>query len=393
MLVLWYGIITICFIGNSIHFLHFVVQLLIALKLIIGLDGSSEFKISDFAAQVNDILKLKPSSSFSRRKSYGHQSSSPVKTLFVWREWVRFIEYRRITLEQTHVPTAIRKGVVHKMDPEYVLRFAKTEGFLHCHRTGKPETNPKEDQILKVLDQTAKRFVPSTDLPKRIPVFRPTVLGNHGLAEQLIEFDRCQFGLLEQDFSKSSLAFALEPKIIAEALKKADPPHKLKVCLGPAYNDVNLTMPFISSRTKMSSLISQIDRHGVKHIKFKPEIITATTKSDAEEEEEDEEDEDINKTQRSLLLFQPASGYWSRSTYLRFMSNSEWSLFSAELPETFVWMLNIICEIIEETPKDLYIKLNYLETIILMRHTKLEHSLTPAKILKHRLVSAMRSEI
>lgn len=131
-------------------------------------------------------------------------------------------------------------------------------------------------------------------------------------------------------------------------------------------------------------------------MKLKPEVISASAMSEEKEEDDDEEDEDENGSQRprrSLLLFQPASAYWSRSAYLKTMTRSEWDLFSTELPSTFVWMLNLISDTVEESPKDLYITLNYLETIIFMRHTKLDHSLTDAKILKHRLVSAMRKDV
>ena len=106
------------------------------MKLIFGLDGATEYKISDFAEQANNLLKLKPSSSFARRKGSENvlpkQSSMGVKTLFVWKDWVRFIEYRRLAMERNHVPTAIRKGLVKKMDPDYVLRFAQNEGYYHC---------------------------------------------------------------------------------------------------------------------------------------------------------------------------------------------------------------------------------------------------------------------
>ena len=84
------------------------------MKLIFGLDGATEYKISDFAEQVNNLLKLKPSSGFARKKqgseNVRHQPSfMDVRTLFVWKEWVRFIEYRRNAINRNHVPTAIRR--------------------------------------------------------------------------------------------------------------------------------------------------------------------------------------------------------------------------------------------------------------------------------------------
>ncbi|KAI9558157.1 hypothetical protein GHT06_014910 [Daphnia sinensis] len=386
--------------GQSIYAASLV---LISLKFVFGLDGTTEYKISDFAEKYNELLKLKPSSGFSRRQASaengncdnGSHQPSDTKPLFVWREWVRFIEFRRIAIERTHVPTAIRKDLLDKIDPEYVLRFAENEGFLLCNSKSTDEERPEKEKVLlsfieKLSDTYPKPFTPT----KRIPIFRPSLLGSQGLAEQLIEFDESKYGLLKQDFSSSSLVFARNPKVLASALKKANPPHGLKLQKGPAYKKVRLTTPFINSRcgislnTKSERTI-ETNRYGCKIFELNPEIVPVSALSD---EEGEEDDDNCTQPEPSLLLFQPAADYWISSAVARLMSINEWNLFSAGLPPTFLWMLKLISEGIEETPRDFYIAFQCVESIIMLRHTELKHTLSEGKQIKSRLVAAMRSK-
>ncbi|EFX61149.1 hypothetical protein DAPPUDRAFT_340563 [Daphnia pulex] len=74
------------------------------------------YRISDSSTNVNNLLKLKPLSSFASKQhgfenENNQEKSQGIKTLFFWKEWVRFIEYRRNVIDRTHVPTAIRKAI------------------------------------------------------------------------------------------------------------------------------------------------------------------------------------------------------------------------------------------------------------------------------------------
>jgi hypothetical protein len=186
------------------------------MKLVLGLDGTTEFQISDFATKVNNLLKLKPSSSFASKQQgveneNNQETSQGTKTLFVWKEWVRFIEYRRNVIDRTHVPTAIRKAIVKKMDPAYVYQFAQTEGFYHYNRPT-TELSEIDRSILEVFEKASKRFPSPPGPPKRIPRFRSSLFGLQSLADQLLEFDPSEYGQLKQEFSTSSLVFARKPK-------------------------------------------------------------------------------------------------------------------------------------------------------------------------------------
>ena len=343
--------------------------------------------MSNFAQKINELLNLKPSSSFTRGNLDRNAdiSFSSMRTLFVWEEWVRFIRHRSYVLERTHVPTAIRKGTVRKMDPQYIIHFVKNEGKSHLNVRGY-ETGLKsqDEQIQQIVEQFSTVFPSSSQ--KKIPIFRPSLLGIHGLAEQLIEFDSSEYGLLKQEFSTSSLAYALEPVCLAEALGKINPPYELKVCLGPAYSNVHLTYPFVSSRKgKLGAEgdLSEADRHGVKVLKLNP-LVESLSSSYKKEKQ----------VRPSLLMFQPSAAYWSRSVLTKDgISKIEWEVLSSQLPATFLWTLKLISDAINESPEALYCDLAYVESILTLGYGDVKHALRTKAALKRHLVGAMKKEL
>ena len=354
------------------------------MKLIFGLDGATEYKISDFAEQVNNLLKLKPSSGFARKKqgseNVRHQPSfMDVRTLFVWKEWVRFIEYRRNAINRNHVPTAIRRKLVKKMDPEYVLRFAQNEGYYHFKHPSSDKFTDFDKSVLEILEK-AKAKCPSPPGPtKKIPTFRPSIFGMQGVADQLLKFDSLEYGLLKQEFSTSSLVFSWKSKRLATALNKANPPHRLNVNKGSARKEIKLTMPFVNSRSQQTPTTMKMERYAWKIITVESDIISVSP--------DDEEVEDESKP--SLLLFNPASTYWIASIGIKNVSYVEWKLFSAGLPPTFLWMLNLICESIEESPRDFYEVFTTVETIVFLHHAKVTRSLSNKVQIKKRIFNSL----
>lgn len=110
--------------------------LLIVLKLLLGVDGRSEFEISEFADKANQAV-----------------AAALPAPLFVWEHWARWIRFRRLTLDEHHVPTAIRHGSLARVDPALVLRYAETHGRLLYHRKKATDaTAYAMDQVQRVLD-------------------------------------------------------------------------------------------------------------------------------------------------------------------------------------------------------------------------------------------------
>jgi hypothetical protein len=382
------------------------------MKYLFGLDDSSEFEISDFAEKVNGILKLKPSSSLANNKEDFDPSdatnSNSMKTLFNWKEWARFIKCRNWMLQRYHVPTAIRHGVIEKMDPEFVLHFAKTDGSLLLHPYN-PSQDPKKSKThdwTKMAEETAEKLAnhfSSLDTGgecRRIPNFKPTILPNQGLIEQLMEFDPVAFGDIKQHFVQSSLTFVLEPEPLAAALKRTNKPHELYVCRAPAIEETYLTTPFVLStkarnvnsinrndsakKAAVEKKINNLKRHEHHLVKFQQKDIVPVLDSDC--------DEYVAPTQGlpKLVLYQPSAMYWMRAMRRDYEPNPEdWVILQTELPGTFVWMLNIVADIIEEKPDYVYAKLTDLETIIFQGSGNLLHTLTDWKELRKRLTSAL----
>jgi hypothetical protein len=94
-----------------------------------------------------------------------------ISTLFVWKEWMRLIEFRvteALKLNERDVTTAICKGLGKNMDPEYVLRFAQKDGFYHCDRPSVKLPN-FDKAILNILERTKCFFTSLVVQEKEIP--------------------------------------------------------------------------------------------------------------------------------------------------------------------------------------------------------------------------------
>ena len=370
---------------------HAAALILIALKLTLGLDDATEYRTSEFAEKVNRILDLKSSSLLAATTDFYSESTSKTPTLFVWDEWVRFIEYRRSVLERNHVPTAIRQGSVSQMDPSLLLSYAENEGALHaipCRKLGKlPE------EISEILDNYSSQHPDRSE--EETLSFQPTTLATHGLAQQLFEYDSYRFRFLEQRFEESSLAFTLNQENLAYQLKKnkTTEPHNLNVCHGPAYEDVELIDQFIcvgavsgQKRSRISDIRrrkkSQDPPAQPEKFKLKREISSACCFSDDED--------DSSQLHPSLMLHLPSSIYWSRSGKFDKVTDADWEVLSSQLPTTFVWLLNLISQSIEEQPKLVYARVCSMETLIFQKYAKLLYTITDPVDLKLRLVNALR---
>jgi hypothetical protein len=129
------------------------------------------------------------------------------------------------------------------------------------------------------------------------------------------------------------------------------------------------------------------DRYDFKIITVDPNIVSVSpddeTKDDGDEEAADEP---------SLLLFDPSPSYWITSFIGKNISKPEWKIFSAGLPPTFVWLMNLICESIEEKPRDFYEVFSQVEALVFLDHATVTKSLSTKKQIHRRIMSAKRSQ-
>lgn len=90
--------------GRAMAFIIFV------LKLFFGLDGKREHEISASAQLINNTLS---------------ESDSKQSQLFVWTEWMQYIDMRNVILSQCHYPTAMQIDPNSSMHTDMYIDFLK----------------------------------------------------------------------------------------------------------------------------------------------------------------------------------------------------------------------------------------------------------------------------
>lgn len=203
----------------------------------------------------------------------------------------------------------------------------------------------------------------------------------HGLALQLFKFDSLEYGLLKEEFPVSSLIFSLKRQRLATALKKANPPHQLKVNKGSARKQIQLRNPFLSTRNGVSQQKMLQDRYDFEIITVDPNIVYVTPDNDDETKDNDDEEA---TDEPSLLLFDPSPSYWITSFIGKNISKPEWKIFSAGLPPTFMWLMDLICESIEEKPRDFYEVFAQVEALVFLDHATVTKTLSTKEQIQPR---------
>ena len=239
------------------------------------------------------------------------------------------------------------------------------------------------------------------DASLQIPSFEPTLLATHGLAEQLLHFDPVQFCLLDQRLSETCISFAVDPQPLAAQLRKcADRPVALKICHGSAATRVELHRPFreprpshrkakshTNTKTKTKEKIAPLNAKEIKLIAGP--VQSACIFDDDSDDDEDDYVTDGGGDQRpSMLLHLPSSGYWSFDAVVH--RTESWQVVSSQLPPTFLWLLNVVAESIEEDPMDVYNGACVIESQLLPKNAKLLHTLAERKEMRQRLLVALR---
>ena len=348
--------------------------LLIAVKLLLGLDGVSENNISRFAERVNQILGSKPSSRFNPvppAADRGH------KTQFVWDDWVRYTEYKTLMLTKHHVPTAIRNGGLASVDVDYFKHFCSNRSAVAKARK-RPVSEDVSKSIEQVLDEICD-IGASVNSENKFPAFKPGLLATHSLVEELIKTDPAKFRLLENRFPDSTFQCIANPEQLACAISQADPSVVLNTC--PDCDESGLRI-FNMNASFYGSWKSDAVQDNSTNIKVeKPKIKCPAHTSNCHQDGGKE------------YLHVPSHDYWTFATmYLDRSSTDDWVLVSSKLPGSFLWLLNLVSRNIEEQPKILYYVLSSLESAIMPRHASVLHT-WDGRHLKLRYNSAQKTEL
>lgn len=163
------------------------------MKLIFGLNGSTEHSISSYCENYNNTQDFRG------------------VTLFVWSEWVRFIEAERSKLRCWRVSTAIKSGM-----------STNTSSGLYT------------DQYL---------------------------LG-------FSKFNSTEFPPLQQRFPHSSLAFFFNLSSVEETLTNAKLTLKMKVNPRPAYEIATIETPFLTTTKQAAACSMELDHYKYKAVEL-----------------------------------------------------------------------------------------------------------------------------
>lgn len=138
------------FEGRAMAYIIFV------LKLLFGLDGEREEKISNSAEKINSTL--------------AEVDDNKTSGLFVWSEWVKYVEMRNIILSQCHYPTAMHLDPNASIHPDLYIDYLKKtnedsafrENF---HKTEMDNIHIIFERLIQLHDNnsgTSVSFPPST---------------------------------------------------------------------------------------------------------------------------------------------------------------------------------------------------------------------------------------
>ncbi|XP_077302827.1 TATA box-binding protein-associated factor RNA polymerase I subunit B [Arctopsyche grandis] len=340
--------------------------IIVCLKILFGLDDNVENDISNSVEEINNHL------SFQReRKSFPsdlysfHENKNPPgkRRLFVWKDWMRYIEYRKMCISEYHYPTRIQADFDDCDMPNLFLhqnqidKKDKTEEYKTKNMTNmfiksvlnrvddaydsKKESFPKFDCSLYPLTSAVENLLTRNFFPSR-PKFNKDIL--------------------EEDFSCYNLSYILSPKMTQRSLKKLgvdlqiinernihiDPkltePKKKK---GLMSNGNTVEVLDCSLSKWMNILETERVHQAIEEIEHRKiledKIITFTiTPNDCIEIKD--------KIKKRIKLTSCYKKYWLRHYYNYLLTFSK-STFDLELdnyfPKSFAWLLKqcaITCE-------------------------------------------------
>ncbi|XP_071446214.1 TATA box-binding protein-associated factor RNA polymerase I subunit B [Hetaerina americana] len=216
--------------------------LLFTMKLLFALDGYTEQILSKFAQKANKILGLCKGKNFSHPK----ESTHDVQKLFVWKDWVNYIEFRDSLISRWHYPMYvarepglfqldhIKENVIPASPPfqnavkylDFCLYAVESKSMdkdgnkdpkwvefmrKHLHDLNEIDTTPT---------LTLQNFQPSkTPCHSYMDELCKKTFNNWQKVSETMESGPCD-KLLQAQFCFTSIDFILKPSLVMEALKE-----------------------------------------------------------------------------------------------------------------------------------------------------------------------------
>lgn len=208
--------------GRAMAYIVFV------LKLLFGLDNTREMRISESAKKINGVID---------------EHGLNKEPLFVWSEWVKFIEMRNVILAQCHYPTSVQLDPSSTQNPHLYMHYLKEQEEKNDQNAEDPAkyhlSIENMDTIFKKLcklhetenDKPAFKFLPSLT-PKTYCM--NYLLSDHTMTENIHipEF-------MHQKFENTDILSFLKPSLLRSFFHENG--IKLRVNKLECSNNINFT--------------------------------------------------------------------------------------------------------------------------------------------------------
>lgn len=368
--------------------------IIIALKMLFGLDGVLENRISTSAVKINKILNA--SKDF--KQFADGKEDLKVKRLFVWKDWTKYIEYRKVCLKQCHYPTRIRLDPEDDDCPELFLHHKAKTRKTPLDGLVKNNTN----SIIKSLLQTVEDN--TNNVEKQFPNFQFSLTPLASYVEELLNWQyidtpytdvQINRQILGECFSQYNLSYLVNPEKLQQTLRT----YKCQLYVYKYVANCNLKvdpglrdyLKFNRHESKMSTRqlhetaliidcsISEWNRE-IWGEKITNIVHTAEFKSDlssrlvtvSHKKKFDglipRKAQKIKVEQESIELQTCFENYWIRHYPFiknKFIPTSFETELDVNFPACFGWLLRECASIAEITPFDLYTELCDLEKIVI----------------------------
>ncbi|KAJ6638624.1 TATA box-binding protein-associated factor RNA polymerase I subunit B [Pseudolycoriella hygida] len=385
--------------------------ILFSLKLLFGLDDKREYKISSSASAINEkIMEL----------NFKNPNGVQQKQLFVWSDWVEYIEMRNVILLQLHCPSAMQS-------------YAHSEGMTTMYLDHLKETDEKYAEVKSTLKPNAKFVQRVRDhiqaTYKVEPKIKATIKFSPTLCPKRTYMEEVHYNNQTDIFVPAYMKTVhdkrdMEPFLDATKLKSFFHQHKIKLvvqtlkCHGvvkaensvelehqehnftqynyynfnistenwlkklkakqnqvpPKHVPANSPRKLVEDKTKTTrkrprTTTETVDRHAVKRRRIENangsqsnnENIFSCVSSNSDDSSDSSEEETTNSG-TSLDFFTSNFDYWTLFLSLRGNNiRSEFTDFRHNLSKTFQWLLKQGADLIENQEIDLYYELMAIE--------------------------------
>ncbi|XP_034945300.1 TATA box-binding protein-associated factor RNA polymerase I subunit B [Chelonus insularis] len=192
------------FSGRTVFFPNYegrvMAIIIVVMKILFGLDGITEYKISRVIERINMVTKEKDSLD---------------SRLFNFCEWQRYIECRRCILVNEHLPTKLKRDPSASENSHLYIEFIQS--LESKQEIDESEKKYSQGYIPTQLARTMKQEIERlqiNDLPrKEIPSFPPSLTPQHSYLQQLLQDpNRALPSILRQDFPSTKVGYITRPE-------------------------------------------------------------------------------------------------------------------------------------------------------------------------------------